>query len=53
MARKNKEAQVEKVEQFAAQNGSDSALATIETGADTPGEADIASFIEVATRSRI
>lgn len=50
MARKNKEAQVEKVEQFAAQNGNDPALATIEAGAETPGEADIASFIELASR---
>ena len=50
MARKNKEAQVEKVEQLAAQNGSDPALATIETGAEAPGEADIASFIDVAER---
>jgi MoxR-like ATPase len=50
MARKNKDAQVEKVEQFAAQNGNDPALATIEAGAETPGEADIASFIELASR---
>src|SRR5579859_1303938 len=50
MARKNKEAQVENVEQVVAQNGSDPALATIEAGAVTPGEADIASFIDVAER---
>src|ERR1700694_2630881 len=50
MARKNKEAQVEKVEQFAAQNGNDPTLATIEAGEETPGEADIASFIELASR---
>src|SRR6202030_3814784 len=50
MARKNKEAQVEKVEQFAAQNGNEPALATIEAGAETPGEADIASFVELASR---
>src|SRR5579859_972736 len=50
MARKNKEAQVENVEQVIAQNGSDPALATIEAGAVTPGEADIVSFIDVAER---
>ncbi|HEY6539418.1 MAG TPA: AAA family ATPase [Ktedonobacteraceae bacterium] len=50
MARKNKEAQVEKVEQLVTQNGSDPALATIETEAETPGEADIASFIDMAER---
>ena len=48
MARKNKDAQDEKVEQFAAQNGNDPALATIE--AESPGESDIASFIELASR---
>src|ERR1700680_4486862 len=50
MARKNKEAQVAKVEQFAAQNGNDPALATIEAGAEPPVEAYIAAFIELASR---
>jgi MoxR-like ATPase len=50
MARKNKETQVEKAEQLATQNGSDPALATIEADAEAPGEADIASFIDVAAR---
>ena len=50
MARKNKEAQVDNVEQVVVQNGSDPTFATIETGAETPGEEDIASFIDVAER---
>ena len=48
MARKNKsEAPVEPLDK---QNGSDPALAAIEPGAETPGEEDIASFIDVAGR---
>src|SRR5229473_3347721 len=47
MARKNKEAQVENI---AAQNGSDSALTTMEAQREGPGEDDIASFLEIASR---
>src|SRR5579872_5547406 len=50
MARKNKEAQVEKVEQLAAQNGSDAALSTMEAERDAPGEADVALLIDLAAR---
>jgi MoxR-like ATPase len=47
MARKNKEAQIENL---AGQNGNDIALTAGEVETDAPGEADIASFIELASR---
>jgi MoxR-like ATPase len=48
MARKNKaEAQVEQLD---GQNGSDSALTAMEEQREAPGEEDIASFLEVASR---
>src|ERR1700756_3137008 len=49
MARKNKQAEVQ-IEKLDAQNGKDPALDAIEAGEVTPGEADIASFIELASR---
>lgn len=47
MARKNKEAQIENL---AEQNGNEPALTAGEVEIDAPGEADIASFIELASR---